>query len=308
MKIIKRDGREVDFDSEKIKEAILKAFIDVDKELTDYAFEKAENISKHIQSLNEEGKNLTIEEIQNLVEDGLMRTKRKDVAKSYILFREERRKARENKSPLTKRIKEKINATNPLQQNANVDEKSFGGRAGEASNELFKQYALDNLISDMARRNHINNEVYIHDLSSYAIGNHNCLTLPIDKLLKEGFSLRQCDIRPANSIQSALQLIAVLFQVQSLEMFGGVAAGHLDWSMVPYVRKSFSKHFKDGVKYCEQKEDSLEISNELSFSDPIVKEYSKAYNYAMDMTIKEVNQATEAFFHNLNSLQSRSGN
>lgn len=308
MKIIKRDGREVDFDSEKIKEAILKAFIDVDKELTDYAFEKAENISKHIQSLNEEGKNLTIEEIQNLVEDGLMRTKRKDVAKSYILFREERRKARENKSPLTKRIKEKINATNPLQQNANVDEKSFGGRAGEASNELFKQYALDNLISDMARRNHTNNEIYIHDLSSYAIGNHNCLTLPIDKLLKEGFSLRQCDIRPANSIQSALQLIAVLFQVQSLEMFGGVAAGHLDWSMVPYVRKSFSKHFKDGVKYCEQKEDSLEIPNELSFSDPIVKEYSKAYNYAMDMTIKEVNQATEAFFHNLNSLQSRSGN
>lgn len=308
MKIIKRDGREVDFDSEKIKEAILKAFIDVDKELTDYAFEKAENISKHIQSLNEEGKNLTIEEIQNLVEDGLMRTKRKDVAKSYILFREERRKARENKSPLTKRIKEKINATNPLQQNANVDEKSFGGRAGEASNELFKQYALDNLISDMARRNHTNNEIYIHDLSSYAIGNHNCLTLPIDKLLKEGFSLRQCDIRPANSIQSAFQLIAVLFQVQSLEMFGGVAAGHLDWSMVPYVRKSFSKHFKDGIKYCEQKEDFLEIPNELSFSDPMVKEYSKAYNYAMDMTTKEVNQATEAFFHNLNSLQSRSGN
>lgn len=93
------------------------------------------------------------------------------------------------------------------------------------------------------------------DLDHYAIGDHNCLSIPFDKLLANGFKTRQTDVRPAGSINTAMQLIAVIFQLQSLQQFGGVAATHLDWTMVPYVRKSFMKHFKDGLKYCEGKND-----------------------------------------------------
>ena len=80
---------------------------------------------------------------------------------------------------------------------------------------------------------------------------HNCLSIPFDKLLANGFTTRQTDVRPANSINTASQLIAVIFQIQSLQQFGGVSATHIDWTMVPYVRKSFYKHFIDGLKYSE---------------------------------------------------------
>jgi anaerobic ribonucleoside-triphosphate reductase len=98
---------------------------------------------------------------------------------------------------------------------------------------------------------HRNNEIYIHDLDHYALGDHNCLSVPFDKLLANGFNTRQTDVRPANSVNTAFQLVAVIFQLQSLNQFGGVSATHLDWTMVPYVRKSFYKHFKDGLTYIE---------------------------------------------------------
>ena len=120
----------------------------------------------------------------------------------------------------------------------------------------------------MAKENHLNNEVYIHDLDSYAVGMHNCLTIPFDKLLAEGFNTRQTDVRPARSINTAFQLFAVIFQLQSLQQFGGVSASHLDWTMVPYVRLSFKKHFKDGMKYLSHIEladipDDIPIDNEM---------------------------------------------
>ena len=169
-----------------------------------------------------------IEEIQDLVEKGLMATKRKDVAKNYILYRENRTKIRNANSKLMQNIKEKIDASNVQNQNANLDEYSFGGRMGEARSELMKDYALNYIVSDMARENHLNNEIYIHDLDAYAVGEHNCLTIPFDKLLAEGFNTRQTDVRPARSINTAFQLVAVLFQLQSLQQFGGVSASHLD--------------------------------------------------------------------------------
>ena len=88
-------------------------------------------------------------------------------------------------------------------------------------------------------------------MDSYSSGMHNCLTIPFDDLLKNGFKTRQTDIRPAGSVNTAMQLVAVIFQLQSLQQFGGVAASHLDWTMVPYVRKSFWKHYKDGLKHIE---------------------------------------------------------
>jgi ribonucleoside-triphosphate reductase len=310
MKIIKRDGRKADFDPSKIEKAILKAFVSVDGELTDYALNKAANIAEYISKISSE-KELTIDEIQNLVETGLMSTKRKDVARAYITYRNERTAERNRNSKFMKTISEKLTATNVQNQNANVDEYSFGGRMGEANDALAKQYALDYCVSKMAKNNHLNNEIYIHDLGSYAVGSHNCLSIPFDKLLANGFNTRQTDVRPANSINTAFQLVAVIFQLQSLQQFGGVSATHIDWTMVPYVRKSFYKHFKDGLKYIEENEYALGsefIAENWSIEDEEYKKYTKVYKYAMDKTIKETYQAVEGMYHNLNTLQSRSGN
>ena len=303
----KRDGRIVDFDSKKIERAILAAFIDVDGEASDYAKEKAANIASYIEGYYLDVDEIpNIEDIQDLVEKGLMATKRKDVAKKYILYREERTKIRNKNSQLMKNIKEKVEASDVQNQNANVDEYSFGGRMGEARNELMKDYALNYIVSPMARENHLNNEIYIHDLDSYAVGMHNCLTIPFDKLLAEGFNTRQTDVRPAQSINTAFQLVAVLFQLQSLQQFGGVSASHIDWTMVPYVRKSFKKHFNDGMKFVAKTD--VTITDDLPIDDVAYTINQDAYDYAMAMTEKELMQAVQGMYHNLNTLQSRSGN
>lgn len=324
MKIIKRDGTTQPFDQNKIIDAVLAAFKEVDGDLSDYAYAKAGNIADYILDYCKEYKRqqymagnsnfyLTVEEIQDLVQNGLMSTKRKDVAEAFIVYRHERTKERNRKNGLTQAIGEKLEGRNIENQNANVDEMSFGGRKGEASNVYFKDYALNYIISDMARSNHLNNRIYIHDLDSYAVGMHNCLTLPIDDMAKNGVNTRQTDIRPANSINTFCQLIAVYFQLQSLQQFGGVSVSHIDWSAVPYIRKSFKKHLKDGAKYIARGDaylDSLlESDEEIGFETHSIKEnYPKLWQYAYDMTLKETQQAVEGMYHNLNTLQSRSGN
>ena len=319
-KIIKRDGREVAFNKDKIEEAILRAFVSVDGDVSEYAEQKAEKIADFIEEAAIETEEpYTVEEIQDMVEKGLMSTKRKDVAKAYILYREERNKMRNFNDSRTQAMREKLLARNIENQNANVDESSFGGRKGEADSIIMKNFALDYCMSKKSRENHLNNEIYIHDLDSYAVGMHNCLTIPFDDLLANGFNTRQTDVRPANSVNTAFQLVAVIFQLQSLQQFGGVSASHLDWTMVPYVRKSFYKHYMNGRKWLtndfEQHLHSdpnnvcwIEFFKDEPIDSKKYKEDSKVYHYALEMTIKETQQAVEGMYHNLNTLQSRSGN
>ena len=171
------------------------------------------------------------------------------------------------------------------------------------------------------------------DLDSYAVGMHNCLSIPFDDLLKNGFVTRQVDIRPARSINTALQLIAVIFQIQSLQQFGGVSATHLDWTMVPYVRMSFFKHYliqylKDTEEFdklylfslSEEELDNWVEKHKGEYLDKwgLKKEDFRLdnkenldphlYQCALFDTRREMYQAAEGLYHNLNSLQSRSGN
>lgn len=304
MQVKKRDGNIVKFNSNKIANAISAANKSVKRTQRATANERKE-IIKYVKSLDMEV--VSVEEIQDIIENKLMEFGKFELAKKYIVYREERTKIRNKNSQLMKDIAKKITASDVQNQNANVDENSFGGRAGEARDELLKDYALNYIISDMAKNNHLNNEIYIHDLSSYALGDHNCLSVPFDDLLANGFNTRQTDVRPANSINTAFQLLAVIFQLQSLQQFGGVSATHLDWTMVPYVRKSFFKHWNDGMKYIENINE-VSSSMDMSINDDYYKNFPKAYNYAMDKTTKELQQAVEGMYHNLNTLQSRSGN
>ena len=311
--IVKRDGRKEVFNKQKIINAAKKAFLAVDGTLTKAGVKKIRRIGSEIEQIAmRKPTPLTVEEIQDMVEEFLMRTDRKDVARAYIVYRNKRSAERSKNTQLMKVIEEKLMASDVQNQNANVDEHSFGGRMGEARNELMKDYALNYIMSDMSRNNHLNNEVYVHDLDSYAVGMHNCLTIPFDDLLAKGFNTRQTDVRPAQSINTAFQLVAVIFQLQSLQQFGGVSASHIDWTMVPYVRKSFRKHYADGLKYIEGKElNILEIETpitEMSIEDEFYKRNERVYQYAWDKTYREASQAAEGMYHNLNTLQSRSGN
>ena len=312
-KVEKRNGEFVDFNKQKIIDAINAAFIEVDGTL--YEEDTAKDIAEDLYrdySLIKELCAVPVETIQNDIENYLMRSERKDVARAYIRYRYKKEVARNYTNDFIDAIREKLNADDVQNQNANVDEHSFGGRTGEASGVVTKRLALDYIVSPMAKANHENNEIYIHDLDNYYVGSHNCLSIPFDKLLANGFKTRQTDVRPAGSVNTAFQLVAVIFQLQSLQQFGGVSATHLDWTMVSYVRKSFYKHFKDGLFYVENYPKNyiqdLHITNEYSIEDEEYKKYEKAYKYAMDMTIKEVHQAVEGLYHNLNTLQSRSGN
>ena len=316
MYVIKRDGKKVEYDRNKVVNAINSAFLDVDKVL--YETDTAEDIADEITILvakNSQG--ISVEIIQDKIEEYLMRSERPDVARAYIRFRYKREVAREYKADFMKAVAEKLEARNVKNQNANVDEYSFGGRVGEAAGLLTRQYALDFCLSPMAKKNHLENMIYTHDLDAYAVGMHNCLSIPFDDLLANGFNTRQTDVRPAGSVNTAMQLVAVIFQLQSLQQFGGVSATHLDWTMVPYVRKSFYKHFLKGMKYLVKAEIGQKqidkymkkLNNELPIDDEVYKmPFSYVYNYAMEMTEQEIHQAVEGLYHNLNTLQSRSGN
>ena len=310
-KVIKRDGREVEFDKTKIIKSIDKSFAALGQEDTNGI---AEKIADSIEAMD---KTLDVDEIQNLIEAKLMASKHKDVAKAYINYRYLHKMARGQYNELMTAVAEKLTAKNIQNQNANVDEASFGGRIGEASSVVTKQYALEYLVSPMARANHLNNEIYIHDLDAYATGSHNCLSIPFDDLLKNGFNTRQTDVRPAQSINTAFHLIAVIFQLQSLHQFGGVSATHLDWTMVPYVRKSFYKHYKNICDVIPGVSDKLvlEKPEDVSIEDEIYRgrnwwNFLKRYisRKALKATKKELTQAVEGMYHNLNTLQSRSGN
>lgn len=311
--VVKRDGTEMPYDSNKIFHAVMKAIKEVDGDISRGYL--AANVARSVDSYMEEHtvECITVEEIQDLVENLLIYPgDYPEIARAYIRYRYKRELARNNYKELMDTVGEKLSAANVQNQNANVDEYSFGGRMGEMNSAVARKYALEYLVSPMARKNHEENMIYIHDLDAYAVGSHNCMTIPFDKLLAEGFNTRQTDVRPAQSVSTAFQLVAVIFQLQSLQQFGGVSASHIDWTMVPYVRKSFIKHYKDGLKWFHNCSDAEILDfpslEKWDINSGVYKQNEKPYSYALEMTEREVYQAVEAMYHNLNTLQSRSGN
>lgn len=342
--VYKRDGRSETFKPEKIQNAVLKAFFEIDGKETERAKDIATLIADDISTIRTD---LSVEQIQDLVEKKLT-TYDMDVARKYIIYRNDRTRIRDRNSSIRVKARNTLNSKNDDKQNANVDGKSFGGRVGAVNSEVMKEIALDEYMSTMARTNHLSNRIYIHDLDSYAAGMHNCLSIPFDKLLAHGFITRQTDVRPAQSVNTAGQLIAVIFQLQSLQQFGGVSATHIDWTLAPYVRKSFRKHYivaylKNTLafvqldlmgmlfdNYEEEIEEGISVTRNR-FDDWIDENKQKFYEEtglkdddfffdnkenldpffyqsALYDTIIETKQAVEALYHNLNTLQSRSGN
>lgn len=347
MNIIKRDGSVAEFDRNKITLAIKKALEACDMASDTIAISVTEDVVTAIGDVPE----IDQERVQDLVEDTLMKRGLLKVAKAYIKYRYRHAMVRNSNTELINGALDKLAAKHVVNQNANVDEASFGGRIGEASSFINKRLALDFKMSELAKNNHENNTIYIHDLDHYIVGDHNCTSIPFDHLLANGFKTRQTDVRGAQSVNTAFQLLAVIFQLQSLNQFGGVSATHLDFTMVPYVRKSFKKHFlkRAFTNFVYNISDESNLSDELngylskypvadewfSLEPEEIKKIYKAFcawyikendlqdedftftssrldrrrrNEAYFDTEEETRQSIEAMVHNLNTLQSRSGN
>lgn len=329
MQIVKRDGRKKDFDAIRIREAIRKAYLDVSNEETfqdEYNFLEP-MILTDIEKQNKE--EFKIEEIQNIIIDKL-KLINENVANSYQDYRYIRSVEREKNTDTYKKIHKIIQCNDILNSNANVDEHSFGGRKFESAGVVMKNFALYSIMKPEFTKAHLANLIYQHDLDSYAVGLHNCSFVDARKLVNEtGFETRNGDVRHSNSLSTAFQQIAVIFQIQSQEQFGGTASGHMDYDLEPQVNIAFRKHFADALYYYSDEFDNdtdefsqdyfqAKISEGVNYKtladeidieniDDLYKKYPKEMKMAMRELEKEGNQAGQGLYHNLNTLESRPG-
>ena len=255
LKVKKRDGRVVDFDKEKIVTAVAKAYNEVNDNQPleagqQFGYCIADKVCSELG-----GEVIDIETIQDKVEFAIMGVNN-PVAKAYIIYRNDRRRIREQNSNIIKKVKKRVNASDVENSNANVDERSFSGREKEATTEIGKALALeyDGLSREVAQA-HIEMLNYQHDLEKAVYGVHNCLNLNFGEIFTYGFKTRNGDVRPPSSFSTACQLVAVAFQCQSQVQFGGVGTIHLDYDLAPFVKMSFAKHFKNGLKWLENTDD-----------------------------------------------------
>ena len=308
MHVIKRDGTRVLFDPNKIVRAINKAMVSAYGSV--YESDTAEEIADLIGS---RGVDMTVEQIQDLVEGYLMKSEYPEVAKSYIIYRDQRSKERTRRSKLIKAVMKRIEATAIENANANVDEKSFSGREKEASADIQKIIALDYTLSPEVAQAHKDMLLYQHDMEKTNIGEHNCLFVDFGKVFKDGFVTRNGDIRPPASYSTACQQYAVVYQCQSQVQFGGVGTVHADYDLAPFVAKSFRKHMHNYLTDVEgQSDENADII--LGQHGPIVMDNHKlrqempaAFAYALKQLEREGTQASDAMYHNLNTLESRAG-
>lgn len=328
LKVLKRNGDIVDFNRLKIEKAIVGAMEDlapehineglakriardIERELEDRVLFDGRNPSKTLPnpSGDNTSKTLTpipIHVIEDRVEEKLMGSHCKDVARQYIRYRYQKKVDRDKYNQIKKKLKSIMKADDVQNSNANVDEYSFGGKKFEGAGVVFKDLALTDYISKDIAKAHNENRIYIHDLDNYVSAMHNCSFIDMERILRDGFETRNGGVRSPNSISTAMQLVAVIFQCQSQVQFGGVASAHIDYDLAPYVKKSFIKHFMDGLRWVEGCEETHILDIEMG-NKKLADNHHKAYQYAMEMTEKECKQAAQALYHNLNTLQSRPG-
>lgn len=302
----KRDGRIVGYNEEKIKAAIRKAMLATEKGEDEPLIQK---ISDRIGMTGCE--KMTVEEIQDRVEIELMKSKRKDVAKRYIAYRDQRSIARQAKT--RDMFLEIIEAKNNdiTRENANMNTDSPAGMMMKFASETTKPFVDDYLLSDEVKNAVRNNLIHIHDKDYYPTKSLTCVQHPLDKILKNGFMAGHGESRPAKRIETASVIACISLETAQNEMHGGQAIPALDFYLAPFVRASF----KEEVKNLEQ----LTGEDLPDLYDAAIKDYlrkpldglegkERYLQHAVNKTVDRVHQSMEAFIHNMNTIHSRGGN
>ena len=304
--VIKRDGRIVDFDKRKIVDAVLKA-MDVTEQGEDIVL--AAEIAATISKIEKE--DMSVEEIQDVVEMELMNSPRKEVAKKYIAYRNQRNLARKAKSrEIFKEIIE-AQATDVTRENANMNADTPAGMMMKFASESTKSFVDECLLSEEVKDAVKNGYIHIHDKDYYPTKSLTCVQHPLDKILKNGFFAGHGESRPAKRIETASILGCISMETVQNEMHGGQAIPAFDFYMAPFVRKTFHEELE---KIGDMLGKDLSHLKDVRIDDYIKRDLlgiqgeERVLQHAINMTVSRVHQSMEAFVHNMNSIHSRGGN
>ena len=304
--VVKRDGRIVGFNEEKIATAIRKAMLHTQmgedmhliRQITDRIAFRGQP-------------QMTVEAIQDAVEMELMKSSRKDVAQKYIAYRNQRSIARKAKTRDIFLEIINIKSNDVTRENANMNADTPAGMMMKFASETTKPFVDDYLLSEETRLAVENNYLHIHDKDYYPTKSLTCVQHPLDKILKHGFSAGHGESRPAKRIETASILGCISLETAQNEMHGGQAIPAFDFYLAPYVRDSFIEELKtlellNGMDYSHLYAVSLDDYLEKPL-DGLTGE-ARIIQHAMNRTVARVHQSMEAFIHNMNTIHSRGGN
>ena len=304
--VVKRDGRVVIFDKRKIVDAVLKA-MDVTEEGEDIVL--AAEIASAVSKIDVE--NMSVEDIQDHVEMELMNSPRKEVAKKYIAYRNQRNLARKAKS---REIFQEIidaQATEITRENANMNADTPAGMMMKFASESTKSYVDECMLSEVVKDAVKNNYIHIHDKDYYPTKSLTCIQHPLDKILEDGFFAGHGESRPAKRIETASILGCISMETVQNEMHGGQAIPAFDFYMAPFVRRSFQEELDkigeiNGEDYSRLY--NTRIDDYIRRDLVGIQGDDRVIQHAINMTVSRVHQSMEAFVHNMNSIHSRGGN
>lgn len=304
--VVKRDGRVVGYNEEKIKAAIRKAMLATELGEDESLINKiATRIGAH------GNERMTVEEIQDLVELELMQSSRKEVARRYIAYRDQRSRARRAKTRdlFIEIIETKNNEV--TRENANMNTDSPAGMMMKFASETTKPYVDDYLLSEEALHAVRHGYIHIHDKDYYPTKSLTCVQHPLDRILEYGFIAGHGESRPAKRIETASVIACISLETAQNEMHGGQAIPAFDFYLAPFVRASFIEEIKNLEKLYG--EDFSDLYN-VELKDYEKKELDgltgrdRVLAHAVNRTVARVHQAMEAFIHNMNTIHSRGGN
>lgn len=304
--VVKRDGRIVGYNEEKIKAAIRKAML-----TTELGEDEAliQRITDRIGMSGSE--RMTVEQIQDRVEIELMKSPRKEVAKRYIAYRDKRSIARRAKT--REMFLEIIEAKNNdvTRENANMNTDTPAGMMMKFASETTKPFVDDYLLSPEVREAVKHNYIHIHDKDYYPTKSFTCVQHPLDKVLRNGFVAGHGESRPAKRIETASVIACISMETAQNEMHGGQAIPAFDFYLAPYVRTSYREELRNASEAS-----GIDLSDlaQAPIDDYLVRPLDglagreRAAQHAINRTVERVHQAMEAFIHNMNTIHSRGGN
>lgn len=304
--VVKRDGRIVGYNEEKIKAAIRKAMLQTE------IGEDETLIQKIVDRIGITGdERMTVEDIQDRVELELMQSPRKEVAKRYIAYRDQRSIARRAKT--RDMFLEIIEAKNNdiTRENANMNTDSPAGMMMKFASETTKPFVDDYLLSQEARDAVKNGYLHIHDKDYYPTKSLTCVQHPLDRILRYGFIAGHGESRPAKRIETASIISCISLETAQNEMHGGQAIPAFDFYLAPFVRSSYIEEIKKTEKISgEDLSDHYDEDIDDFIARPLdgLKGKERLLQHAMNMTVERVHQSMEAFIHNMNTIHSRGGN
>ena len=304
--VVKRDGRIVGFNEQKIMAAIRKAMMQTEKG------EDERLIGLITDHVAQRGKSqMHVEEIQDAVELELMKSSRKDVAQKYIAYRNQRSIARKAKTHDIFLEIVNVEKNDITRENANMNADTPAGMMMKFASESTKPFVDDYLLSDDAREAVKENYLHIHDKDYYPTKSLTCVQHPLNNILTCGFIAGHGASRPAKRIETASVLACISMECAQNEMHGGQAIPAFDFYLAPFVRMTYQEE----LKYLED----LNGENYSTLYDEPLIDYLKqpldgltgvdrVRQHAINKTVNRVHQAMEAFIHNMNTIHSRGGN